>query len=554
MYKYLISVVFFFFSLQGYSQSGLWTWVSGDSAMAVPPVYGTPGVFDSLNHPLGAYEGCEWTDKQGNFWFFEGNALGGWANDLWKYSPTLEMWAFMKGSQTTNNIGSYGVQGISSPSNLPPARGYGMATWTDTSGNLWMYGGMIYLNNQWKTFSDLWKYNTITNNWTWVSGSNLSNQAPSYGIKGVPSTLNFPGSRSEIVCTWIDTLNNLWMFGGASANGAAYNDLWKYSIATNEWTWIKGDSAVDAVGHYGIKGVEDSLNNPSARWVYSRWKDDNDNFWIFGGKRYNSGSYFLNDLWKYNKSTNNWTWIKGPENAMLDTGNTGNFCETDTSFNPISRFENRSCWKDNGGNFWMFGGLAINTPSFPYAIMLNDMWKYNIASNEWTLVWSDTTYNTNGDFGQKGVPSYCNRPLGRLGSVSWYNPASNSMYLFGGYQYNIPGSGTYISAMWKYEIDTSCTIHYCNSTGFPSGIEYSNLTLYPNPTASSVTLKASFLESSVITISIYNCLGIEIYKDEDVYFSGDYSRSIDMHTQKNGIYILQLQTQNNVYKAKIIKY
>jgi hypothetical protein len=554
MYKYIITVIFFFFVLRGNSQSGLWTWVNGDSALQAPPVYGTQGVFDSLNHPLGSYEGCEWTDKQGNFWFFESKTLGGWGNDLWKYSPILEKWAFIKGSQNTNDPGNYGTKGVASSANIPPARGFGIASWTDTTGNLWMYGGTNNLNSQWNTFNDLWKFDITTNNWTWISGDTIPNQSPEYGVKGIPSVFNSPGARSEMVCTWVDSLNNLWLFGGASSNFKAYSDLWKYSIATNQWTWMKGDSTLDGVGYFGIKGVEDSLNNPSARWVYSRWKDNDDNFWIFGGKRYNSGSFYLNDLWKYSMSTNNWTWIKGPNNLPLDTGNTGYFCNVDTAFNPISRNENRSCWKDNDGNFWMFGGATLNLPVFSYGIFLNDMWKYNIQTNEWTLVWSDTTYNTKGSFGVKGVPSYCNRPLGRMGSVSWYQPSSNSMYLFGGYQYYIPGSGRPRSVMWKYEIDTSCTVHYCNTTGFTSDFEYSNLNLFPNPTASSITLKASFGESSNLIISVYNYLGIEIYRQEDIYFSGDYTHTIDLFSEETGIYILKLQTRNNIYKGKIIKY
>ncbi|MBL0096703.1 MAG: hypothetical protein IPP46_09570 [Bacteroidetes bacterium] len=56
------------------------------------------------------------------FGFFETRTPLGYANDLWKYSPTLNMWAFMKGSQATDDSGSYGVKGIEATTNLPPAK------------------------------------------------------------------------------------------------------------------------------------------------------------------------------------------------------------------------------------------------------------------------------------------------------------------------------------------------------------------------------------------------------------------------------------------------
>jgi len=193
------------------------------------------------------------------------------------------MWTWVKGTTAVNDTGNYGVIGVSSPTNLPPGRGLGIASWVDTSGNLWMYGGANTIGGP-NTFSDLWKYNISSNEWTWINGSKLPNQPPIFGIKGVASPLNTPGALSEAVCTWTDDLDNLWVFGGADALGQPYNALWKYSIASNEWTWMKGTDTTNTFGIYGIKGQEDSLNTPSGRFAYSRWKDNNGNFWLFGGR------------------------------------------------------------------------------------------------------------------------------------------------------------------------------------------------------------------------------------------------------------------------------
>ena len=62
--------------------------------------------------------------------------------------------------------------------------------------------------------NDLWKYSISNNSWTWISGNNTINQNGIYGIQGISSSNNIPGSRDSSI-SWIDSLNNnLWLFGG----------------------------------------------------------------------------------------------------------------------------------------------------------------------------------------------------------------------------------------------------------------------------------------------------------------------------------------------------
>jgi len=77
--------------------------------------------------------------------------------------------------------------------------------------------------------------------WTWISGSDSTDQPGIYGNLGTPAVTNTPGSR-YIPLSWTDSDGNLWLFGGRSYvgnesnNGNDYlNDLWEYSPATNEW-------------------------------------------------------------------------------------------------------------------------------------------------------------------------------------------------------------------------------------------------------------------------------------------------------------------------------
>ena len=50
--------------------------------------------------------------------------------------------------------------------------------------------------------------------WTWISGSNLTNQPGIYGIQENTSTNSTPGARHGAV-GWYDSLKEeFWLFGG----------------------------------------------------------------------------------------------------------------------------------------------------------------------------------------------------------------------------------------------------------------------------------------------------------------------------------------------------
>ncbi len=59
------------------------------------------------------------------------------------------------------------------------------------------------------------------------------------------------------------------------------NDLWKYSNST--WTWMNGNSSINAVGVYGTQGKASPSNYPGGRYSSVFWIDSSDNLWIFGG-------------------------------------------------------------------------------------------------------------------------------------------------------------------------------------------------------------------------------------------------------------------------------
>ena len=59
-----------------FAQAGMWTWMKGSNNTNPSGSFGTQGVASATNNPSGFYEPAEWTDQQGNFWFFGGLASG----------------------------------------------------------------------------------------------------------------------------------------------------------------------------------------------------------------------------------------------------------------------------------------------------------------------------------------------------------------------------------------------------------------------------------------------------------------------------------------------
>src|SRR5690242_15007001 len=80
------------------AQQGEWTWIHGDAAPNQSGNYGTQGVSSPSNKPPASYEGCEWTDHNGNFWFYGGqHTAGNFYADLWKYNPVINEWVWVNG-------------------------------------------------------------------------------------------------------------------------------------------------------------------------------------------------------------------------------------------------------------------------------------------------------------------------------------------------------------------------------------------------------------------------------------------------------------------------
>jgi N-acetylneuraminic acid mutarotase len=316
------------------------------------------------------------------------------------------------------------------------------------------------------------------NEWTWVGGSSTTGstgyEATVYGILGTPSGGNTPGSRFDGV-SWTDKNGNLWLFGGETSIGPPDieepNDLWEFSPSTNEWTWMGGGSPNKCVvnecgnpGVYGILGTSAATNFPGSRNGAVAWSDLSGHLWLYGGDGFDANGVVgvLNDMWKFDTSTNRWTWMGGSSTVpSADTGQPGVYGTIGVPAagnNPGGRWM-ASGWTDSKGNFWLFAGWGYDANGNNGSP--NNLWEFNPSTNEWAWINGSSTVSANGNqpgiYGALGTPSSGNIPGSRANAVNWSN-SSDSLWLFGGNGLGADSNSGYLNDMWQFNTSTIVTV------------------------------------------------------------------------------------------------
>jgi hypothetical protein len=259
-------------------------WLKGSNiAGSFISIKGSEGVADSTYTPGARKDSAVSIDNSDNVWLFGGFSTAS-LQEFWKFNGTDWAWV-----SSGSGSGNYGVKGTPSPTNIPGKRSR-TATWTDSLGNFWMFGGYANYSGSHHYYNDLWKFDGT--NWTWVAGLNSSNGNGTWGTLGTPASANMPSPKDKST-SWVDSSDNLWLLGGK-----AKSDLWRFD-GTN-WTWMGGLISNNQISNNGNKRIPSITNKLGTTDNAKSWIDNDGKVWVFGGYGKNSSNAYSysNSLWR----------------------------------------------------------------------------------------------------------------------------------------------------------------------------------------------------------------------------------------------------------------
>jgi hypothetical protein len=130
-------------------------------------------------------------------------------------------------------------------------------------------------------------------------------------------------------------------------------------------------------GVYGTQGKVASTNIPGGRLGPVSWTNPQGNFWLLGGGGFDATPTFgfLNDLWKFDPATNEWTWMSGSSAVPGFNGGQPGIYGTLGTPSTLDVPGGRSGalgWTDPTGDLWPFGGAGFDSKGATM-VNLNDL-------------------------------------------------------------------------------------------------------------------------------------------------------------------------------------
>jgi hypothetical protein len=323
--------------------------------------------------------------------------------------------------------------------------------------------------------------------WTWLQGpSSASSFSTSYGTAF--STSNKPGGRIKPASFRDPGDPNLIYIHGGDIMTSSRADLWAFNIQTKGWRFVSGSSNDGFVGsssypaaRSGHVCVEDPLGS-RAVYCYSG----------IGCTSINCMSFFA-DMWKYNITSNNWTWISGKSSGsgVENRYSVGLGIENATNTPGGRSFAGGWSSVDQKSLFF-FGGMDSTNS------VLNDLWRFNVQSHLWTWIHGSLkTGDSVGSYMSRDFNSL-NYPRGRFNfSTALLSPSNGLLEIFvlhGGFL-----GSTSMDDVWYYSPSLNQFRWVYGSSTYSSGVELS--ASYNAKMTESVSVSPGSRGSSVFTIS-----------------------------------------------------
>jgi hypothetical protein len=203
-------------------------------------------------------------------------------------------------------------------------------------------------------FNDFWRFNAQTRTWTEFS-------------KG-------PSERFGHCLEWDQGRNQLILFGGITRS-AYLNDLWTYSINSDQWQQVTPAGNSTPPGRYNLA----CAFNTQLTTIH-----------VHGGE----GRQFYQDLWQFDFSSNSWT--------LMDAGNSN-----------VRRSEHSIRYSKSLDSLLLFLGFNTQTSTFNNAIY---QYSFSNPSAGWTL------FQASGS----------QLPSARAQFSIGFNPQTGEYFVFGG--------------------------------------------------------------------------------------------------------------------------
>eukprot|EP00158_Paraphelidium_tribonemae_P000605 Partr_v1_DN22933_c0_g1_i1_m42580 putative Inherit from NOG: hedgehog protein len=203
--------------------------------------------------------------------------------------------------------------------------------------------------------NDLWSFSQTTLMWQWIKVANTSEE----GRRTLPVTGGFHQNNSIPATTRHSgkLQPRTWNLIISCPSAGFEYSIWSFDFALNSWAMLMTAKFARAV--YGVPGQPSSSNSPGlTEYGAIDFLDDGSTMFLMGGWAANGANQraFSNDIWAFNMTTNQWTFIRGSQ-LMVAVPSFGLKGIAGTANIPGGRARHSLLYDSARDNFLLFGGL-----------------------------------------------------------------------------------------------------------------------------------------------------------------------------------------------------